>query len=83
MLDIVRHLPYNINTGKGKPSNTERRTTKQPKEVKGLESTEKRTDCEDAEAMKKLLEALEMAINSGSVEKITLVIRPKRKPKQP
>lgn len=47
-----------------------------------MKSTEERVDCEDAEAMKKLLEALEMAINSGSVEKITLVIRPKRKPKQ-
>lgn len=47
-----------------------------------MKSTETTTDCEDAEAMKKLLEALEKAINSGSVEKITLVIRPKRKPKQ-
>lgn len=47
-----------------------------------MKSTEEKTDCEDAEAMKKLLEALETAINSGSVEKITLVIRPKQKPKQ-
>ena len=44
------------------------------------------TECEvdrlNVEAMKKLLEAIEAALAIDSVEKITLVIKPKRKPKQ-
>lgn len=41
-----------------------------------------KVDCEDSEAKKKLLEAIEAALDSGSLEKITLVIKPKQKPKQ-
>lgn len=45
-----------------------------------------KTECEvdrlNAETTKKLLEAIEAALASESVEKITLVIKPKRKPKQ-
>ena len=62
---------YNIDAGKGKPSNDERSSHHQ-REVNGLAVAE----------IKKLLEAIRAALVSGSVEKITLTIKP-QKPKQP
>lgn len=47
-----------------------------------MSQTECEVDRSNVEAMKKLLEAIEAALASDSVEKITLVIKPKRKPKQ-
>lgn len=73
---------YDIGTGKGKPSNEERSEHTTRKEAKGLTKDEIKVDCEDSEAKKKLLEAIEAALDSGSLEKITLVIKPKQKPKQ-
>ena len=64
---------YNISTGKGKPSKGERSSENPRKEVNGLNEAE----------IEKLLEAIRTALTSDSVEKITLVIKPKRKPKQP
>ena len=47
-----------------------------------MAQTECEVDRSNVEAMKELLEAIEAALASDSVEKITLVIKPKRKPKQ-
>lgn len=47
-----------------------------------MDQTKCEVDRSNVEAMKKLLEAIEAALDSDSVEKITLVIKPKRKPKQ-
>ena len=63
---------YNIDTGKGKPSNEERSDYKHRREVNGLTEAE----------IEKLLEAIRAALASDTVEKITLTIKP-RKPKQP
>lgn len=47
-----------------------------------MAQTECEIDRSNAAAMKKLLEAIEAALASESVEKITLVIKPKRASKQ-
>ncbi len=71
-LDIIPLKGYNIDTGKGKPSNDERSNHYHRREVNGLTEAE----------IEKLLEAIRAALASDSVEKITLTIKP-RKPKQP
>ena len=66
-------MPYNKITGKGKPSNKERRNTT-GKGVRWLSE----------EQIKELLELLRKAIESETVERITISIKPnKQKPKQP
>lgn len=76
-------MPYNIKYRQGEAEYQERRKPDhQGKEVDGMAQTECEVDRSNVEAMKKLLEAIEAALASDSVEKITLVIKPKRKPKQ-
>jgi hypothetical protein len=65
-------MTYNKITGKGKPSNKERRDTT-GKGVRRLSE----------EQIKELLELLRKAIESETVERITISIKPnKQKPKQ-
>ena len=66
-------MTYNKNTGMGKPSNKERSDTT-GKGVRRLSE----------EQIKELLELLRKAIESETVERITISIKPnKQKPKQP
>ena len=65
-------MTYNKITGKGKPSNKERRDTT----GKGMRRLSE-------EQIKELLELLRKAIESETVERITISIKPnKQKPKQ-
>ena len=64
-------MSYNKLTGKGKPSNKERRYT-----------TTKGGQALSEEQIKELLELLKKAIESETVERITISIKPNKKPKQ-
>ena len=65
-------MTYNKITGKGKPSNKERRDTT----GKGVRQLSE-------EQIKELLELLRKALESETVERITISIKPnKQKPKQ-
>lgn len=70
-LDIIRQKTYNIITGKGKPSNKERSGHHR----KGGENVTE-------EQIKELLDLLRKAIESDTVERITITIKPKQKTKQ-
>ena len=77
-LDNIRKKAYNTITGQGNRVN-ERRKALHPK--KGGDAVEEVVNVSDSEQIKKLLESLQALLESGSVEKITLTIKPK-KPKQ-
>lgn len=47
-----------------------------------MEKADRDNSLEEKDENEKLLEAIRTALASDSVEKITLVIKPKRKPKQ-
>lgn len=64
-------MMYNTITGKGWPSNKERR-----------QKPRKGGNAVDSEQMKKLLELLEKALSCENVERITITIKPNQKPKQ-
>ena len=64
-------MTYNKNTGKGKPSNKERRKN----HGKGGARV-------NEEQIKELLELLKKALESETVERITISIKPNKKNKQ-
>lgn len=65
-------MTYNKITGKGKPSNEERSINHRKGGARVNE-----------EQIKELLELLKKALESETVERITISIKPKQKPKQP
>lgn len=72
-IDFIRHLPYNKITGNGKPSKGKGEDNTTGKGVRRL--TE--------EQIKELLELLKKALESETVERITISIKPNKKNKQP
>ena len=71
-IDKLQLKLYNIITGKGKPSNEERR--RQDRRKGGRAVSE--------EQIKKMLELFEMALRCENVDRITITIKPNQKPKQ-
>lgn len=71
-IDFIRQMPYNKITGKGKPSKTKGEDNTTRKGVRRL--TE--------EQIKELLELLKKALESETVERITISIKPNKKNKQ-
>lgn len=72
-IDIIHQMMYNKTIDKGKSSNEERRR----------EPTQKGGERMEEEAkIKELLEVLEKALQSETVERITITIKPNQKPKQ-
>ena len=71
-IDFIRQMPYNKITGKGKPSKAKGEDNTTGKGVRRL--TE--------EQIKELLELLKKALESETVERITISIKPNKKNKQ-
>lgn len=72
-IDFIRQMTYNKITGKGKPSKAKGEDNTTGKGVRRL--TE--------EQIKELLELLKKALESETVERITISIKPNKKNKQP
>lgn len=71
-IDFIRQMPYNKITGKGKSSKAKGEDNTTGKGVRRL--TE--------EQIKELLELLKKALESETVERITISIKPNKKNKQ-
>ena len=77
-LDIIHPKMYNKSTGQGKTQVSGKEVEPQEKGGKAVDDQDKRK-----QETKELLELLEKALTSETVERITITIKPTKKPKQP